>query len=311
MALPLAAVHARSNGEKFPRPLAVEESKNSQNMALLEAPRNSNPISLGGVEVVIVDGVALVPEGGENGTFVDASKTGGQINVYIVRQDDTLSEIAAMFDVSVNTIVWANDIRNSRIKPGQELVILPISGVRHVVRQGDTLRSIATRYKSELEDILAYNDLEAGAKINIGDEVIVPNGQIAQVASSATRTVSSASNTVAGYYIRPINGGRRSQGLHPFNAVDLAAPTGTPIMASASGRVIVARTSGYNGGYGLYVVISHPNGSQTLYAHMSRVNVSVGQQVRQGQVIGAVGSTGRSTGPHIHFEIRGGPRNPF
>ena len=110
--------------------------------------------------------------------------------------------------------------------------------------------------------------------------------------------------------MRPIVGGRKSQGIHGYNAVDLAAPTGTPIIASASGKVIIARSSGYNGGYGLYVVISHPNGTQTLYAHMSKVNVSVGRFVERGEIIGAVGNTGKSTGPHLHFEVRGA-RNPF
>lgn len=110
--------------------------------------------------------------------------------------------------------------------------------------------------------------------------------------------------------MRPLRGGVKSQGIHGYNGIDIAAPVGTPILASADGAVILARTSGYNGGYGLYVVIKHNNGTQTLYAHMSRVNVSVGQTVTQGEVIGAVGNTGRSTGPHIHFEVRGA-RNPF
>jgi murein DD-endopeptidase MepM/ murein hydrolase activator NlpD len=110
--------------------------------------------------------------------------------------------------------------------------------------------------------------------------------------------------------MRPIVGGVRTQGIHGYNAVDLAAPVGTSLMAAASGEVIIAKVGGYNGGYGSYVVIRHGNGSQTLYAHMSRVDARVGQVVSQGEVIGAVGSTGRSTGSHVHFEIRGAA-NPF
>jgi murein DD-endopeptidase MepM/ murein hydrolase activator NlpD len=106
-------------------------------------------------------------------------------------------------------------------------------------------------------------------------------------------------------------GGVRTQGVHGYNAVDLGAAVGTPFMASAAGEVIVARATGWNGGYGQYVVIRHDNGTQTLYSHASGIVVGVGQRVVQGQVIGYVGSTGRSTGPHLHFEIRGGPRNPF
>ncbi len=98
--------------------------------------------------------------------------------------------------------------------------------------------------------------------------------------------------------------------MHGNNGVDIAAPLGTPVVASAGGTVIIARSSGWNGGYGLYVVISHSNGTQTLYAHLSSVNVSVGDSVSKGQVIGKVGNTGKSTGPHLHFEVRGA-RNPF
>ena len=110
---------------------------------------------------------------------------------------------------------------------------------------------------------------------------------------------------------RPVSGGYRSQCLHGHNAIDLAAPVGTSILASAGGTVIIAKTNGFwNGGYGNYVVISHGNGTQTLYAHMTKPTVSVGEKVQQGQKIGNIGMTGWTYGPHIHFEIRGA-QNPF
>ena len=113
------------------------------------------------------------------------------------------------------------------------------------------------------------------------------------------------------YYVSPVSHYIQTQGIHGYNAVDLAAPVGTPIVAAADGEITVAREGGWNGGYGSYVVITHDNGSQTLYAHMSKVATYDGQQVVQGQVIGYVGGTGESTGPHLHFEIRNGIRNPF
>ena len=113
------------------------------------------------------------------------------------------------------------------------------------------------------------------------------------------------------YYIAPLSHYVQTQGIHGYNAVDLAAPMGTPIMAAADGTVIVARSGGWNGGYGSYVVIQHGNGSQTLYAHMSKVAAYDGEGVVQGQVIGYVGESGNATGPHVHFEIRDGIRNPF
>lgn len=284
---------------------------NSQTMALLEGYLNINPTGAGGVGLAIVDHVALEPGTGGGEAFVDLGKSGtGQISVYAVRKGDTLGEIAEMFGVTKNTIIWANDLRGATIKEGQELVILPISGVRHVVKSKDTLKSISSKYKADLEDVLAYNNFSTDTKIKPGDVIVIPNGILSAAQSSIASTPSTQTVVSSGYYARPIAGGRKSQGIHGYNGVDIAAPTGTSVLASASGKVIVARTSGYNGGYGLNVVISHANGTQTLYAHLSVVGVSVGEDVDQGQIIGAVGSTGRSTGPHLHFEVRGA-RNPF
>lgn len=311
LTLPLLA--SAKSAEQLLRMPETAGSGNSQTMELLTGYLNSNPTSIGGPVLAIVDNIAL--EAGRIGgeTFMELGQSGtGQISVYVVHENDTLSEIAEMFGVSTNTIIWANDLRNTSIKEGQELLILPISGVRHVVKSGDTLQSIAKSYKADLDDILSYNDLLTGSKIKIGDAIIIPNGVIsasANIKSSLTQ-ISSNLPIYSGYYLRPITGGRKSQGIHGYNGVDLAAPTGTSIMASAAGTVIIAKSSGYNGGYGLYVVIKHSNGTQTLYGHMSKVNVSVGQYVDQGEIIGAVGSTGLSTGPHIHFEVRGA-RNPF
>jgi LysM repeat protein len=289
----------------------VRNTGNSQTMGLLEGYLNTNPTGIGGATVAIVDGTALSAFGDDGTAFADPGRLGtGQISVYVVREGDTLGEIAAMFGVSTNTIVWANDLKNKTLKVGQELVILPISGVRHTVKSGDTLQSIAKKYNANLDDVLSYNDIPANAKLDVGDTVIIPDGVVAGSTSSVASSGGTQTPATAGYYLRPIRGGVKSQGIHGYNGVDLAASVGTPIMASADGTVILSRTSGYNGGYGLYVVIKHANGTQTLYAHMSQVNVAVGEVLKQGEVIGAVGNTGRSTGPHLHFEVRGA-RNPF
>jgi murein DD-endopeptidase MepM/ murein hydrolase activator NlpD len=105
-------------------------------------------------------------------------------------------------------------------------------------------------------------------------------------------------------------GGVKTQGLHGYNGIDIGAAAGTSIVAAAPGTVIIARSGGWNGGYGSYVVVQHGNGTQTLYAHASSVLVSQGQQVTQGQAIARVGATGRATGNHLHFEVRGA-KNPF
>ncbi len=307
-------VLARSQGSK----LLVKAQeftfiRNSQNMDLLVGYNNINPTNVGETMLAVVDDNAL-DAGSDATAFVDAGKSGtGQITVYTVHRGDTLSEIAELHGVSINTIVWANNIVGGKIKEGQELVILPISGVRHTVKSGDTLQTIATKYKAELEDILSYNDLTSNSKIKSGDVILVPNGKITRTASVAKKpgVIPSAQVTItSGYYARPVSGGKKSQGIHGYNGIDIAAPIGTPVMASAAGTVVVSRTGGYNGGYGTYVVVSHPNGTQTLYAHMSQNYVSMGSAVTQGQVIGAIGLTGRTTGAHLHFEVRGA-KNPF
>jgi len=143
--------------------------------------------------------------------------------------------------------------------------------------------------------------------------VIIPEGEFVMpktTTASGTKVVTSGGPSYEGYYMKPVSGAARTQGIHGYNGVDLGAPVGTPIMAAADGDVIIVKNGGWNGGYGNYVVIRHDNGTQTLYAHNSSNIVYPGQYVVQGQVIGYVGSTGRSTGPHVHFEVRGA-KNPF
>lgn len=236
----------------------------------------------------------------------------GEISLYVVRKGDTLSTIAQMFEVTPNTVLWANDLKSAKdIHPGDQLVILPISGVRHTVAKGETLASIVKKYKGDIEEVLSYNRLEEGATVAVGTEILIPHGvEAAPVRPTVTAPLRGGSGpAIAGYFARPI-AGRKSQGLHGYNAVDIAAPVGTSVVASAPGTVTVARGFGWNGGYGQYIVISHPNGAQTLYAHLSNVAVQQGSYVTQGQVIGLSGNTGKSTGAHLHFEVRGA-KNPF
>ena len=290
-------------------------SLNSQNMFLLEPNLALDPNwSRGGGEVIVVDDSALLPEVGPLGAVSDFEglPPGDRISIYVVRAGDTLSEIAEMFKVSVNTIMWANDLsRVTAIREGQILVILPVTGVQHTVVKGDTLQSLAKKYKADLEEIIRFNDLNSAAALTVGTTVIIPDGEVAAPPTAGqSRYVRGGGPSYAGYYLRPIRGGVKTQGLHGYNGVDLATAAGAPIYAAAAGRVIISKQSGWNGGYGNYIAIEHGNGTQTLYAHNQSNIVSVGQTVVQGQVIGYIGSTGKSTGPHVHFEIRGA-KNPF
>lgn len=284
------------------------------NAGLLKAAVHSDPNpAKGGADITVADDSALVSEGvfaGKDSASL-TNRNGGQISLYVVREGDSLSQIAQMFDVSVNTIIWANELKSSKdISAGDTLVILPVSGVKYTVKKGGTVQDIAELYDGDAEEIALFNGLSINQKLEAGTEVIIPGGEMANSSVHQHTPASGGSVAASGYYTNPVPGSVRTQGIHGYNAVDLGARSGTAVVAAASGSVIISREGAWNGGYGNYIVIKHDNGTQTLYAHNSSNIVSVGQWVVQGQVIGYVGSTGRSTGPHLHFEVRGAV-NPF
>lgn len=283
-------------------------------MALLSAAINPDMHSARGGADIAVAGSALVASG-PIGESEIAPQGSDQIRVYTVREGDSLSQVAEMFGVTTNTILWANDLpRATQIRPGDTLVILPVAGVQHEITDGDTLASIAKKYDGDIDEILSYNQLADASELSIGDTVIVPGGTVrsvqARAASAKPVKISGSTGASSAGFIHPVPGAVRTQGIHGNNGVDFAAGHGTAIRASAAGQVIVSKSSGWNGGYGQYVVIRHNNGAQTLYAHLSSNAVGVGAYVAQGEVIGGMGNTGRSTGTHLHFEVRGA-RNPF
>jgi murein DD-endopeptidase MepM/ murein hydrolase activator NlpD len=309
----LAGIFSFISGDKVAADTQVAPNvPNSQNMTVLKAVINRDPSPTGSNDrpILALDN-ALVAEIGPAGTASDVDETSSsEISLYVVRSGDTLSGIAKMYGVSVNTIVWANDIsRTTALREGQTLVILPITGIRHIVKKGDTIKSIVLKYKADLNEVLEFNDLTLTSDLQVGDTIIIPDAE--PTTPPKAPGTSSGVPSYPGYYMRPIIGGHKSQGIHGHNAVDLAAPVGTPIYAAAGGTVIVSiSNNGWNGGYGNYVVISHSNGTQTLYAHTSTNLVNVGDKVARGDLIAKVGLTGKTTGAHVHFEIRGAV-NPF
>ena len=304
-----------NNNEASPKEVTVSQS--AIDIPLLTALQNPNPMGARGGADVVVDNNVLVSTGPVGADIIAEQKSNsGEIRVYTVREGDSLSKVAEMFSVTTNTIMWANDLsRATEIQPGDTLVILPIIGVQHEVKKGDTMGTIAKKYEGEIEEILSYNQLTSADQLSVGDTLIIPGGALhsapVRVAQSARPvSVSGASSVSGSGFVHPAPGSVKTQGIHGYNAVDLAAGHGSAIRAAASGEVIVSRSSGWNGGYGQYIVIRHPNGTQTLYSHLSSNAVGVGAYVSSGQTIGGMGSTGRSTGTHLHFEVRGA-RNPF
>ena len=327
---------------------------NSQAMPLLEAP--ANPNAKASTSLTIAEGTALLSPTPMNtspilpaATATPASKASSNtITSYTVQKGDTVSSIAKQYGISINTVLWANNLRkDSTLALGKKLVILPISGVTYTVKSGDTLLSVSKKYNGDVQEIMAYNNM-ATDSIKSGDLIVIPDGEAPDTtpvkaaspstASSIVKKVANAAlgvniasaqssdedvsgkspivNTISGgYYMRPISAGVRTQGIHGDNAVDLADSCGTPIYASAAGVITISKDDGaWNGGYGSYVVISHNNASQTLYGHMSKIFITEGTSVTQGQEIGLIGNTGKvngATGCHVHFEIRNGPVNPF
>jgi murein DD-endopeptidase MepM/ murein hydrolase activator NlpD len=240
---------------------------------------------------------------------------------YIVQEGDTISTIADKFSVSADTVLWENDLTDkSKIKPGQTLKILSVTGVSHKVQKGDTVYSIAKKYDSSPQAIadFPYNTFvnDETFELAIGETIVVPDGVKKNIKAPATPrtrqlTPDAGSVTASGAFVWPTNGTitQRFSWYHP--AIDIANKSMPDVLAADSGKVIAA---GWDStGYGNKILIDHGNGYITLYGHLSKFYVVPGQTVSRGSAIGRMGSTGRSTGPHLHCEIRkGGTRlNPL
>lgn len=249
---------------------------------------------------------------------------GGEILDYTVVADETLSEIAQKFNLKIETILWANglDSAKTKIREGQILKIPPVDGVVHKVKKGETVYSIAKRYQTSPQGMVDYpfNSFVDDERFTlaVGQVLMVPDGvmpreQVAPTQYFAQQLTPDAGVVSAtGGFVWPTSG-QISQGYRWYHkAIDIANSVGTPILAADSGTVTIAGWPD-SSGYGNRVLVDHGNGYVTLYAHMSRVDVVAGQTVSRGSQVGLMGSTGRSTGSHLHFEIRaaGALQNPL
>lgn len=244
-----------------------------------------------------------------------SEKPRSEIINYTVQKGDTLSGIAKKFGISEDTIRWANNLSNDFITVGDKLKILPVTGIAHKVSSGDTIYTIAKKYNSNPQAIVdfPFNDFADPQTFSlvVGQTIIVPDGvqpQAAPVYIARRGPTTTSPRAVSGAgFAWPVQGTMNQYFSWYHRAIDIGASLGTPIVAAQSGTVSEAIAGGWNYGYGTHVIISGDNGYQTLYAHMSSLNVSSGQRVTAGStVIGWVGLTGRTTGPHLHFEVRSG-----
>ncbi|MGB9883320.1 MAG: peptidoglycan DD-metalloendopeptidase family protein [Microgenomates group bacterium] len=230
---------------------------------------------------------------------------------YQVQSGDSLASIAKKFNLSVDSIKWSNGLKSDLIKPGQVLKIPPFDGVIHKVEPGETVYSIAKKYHVNAQNIVNYtlNDFVDQETFSLasGQLLFVPGGKIIPEApKSPSVFIASIQAGARGSsnFIWPTSGVITQYPVIYHMALDIANPQAPPIITADSG--IVSYAGCLSWGYGCHVIINHNNGYQTLYAHLSRYDVSVGEKVSQGQQIGIMGSTGRSTGTHLHFEIRAG-----
>ncbi len=256
---------------------------------------------------------------------------------YTVQIGDSLSSIAAQFGITIWTLIWSN--REAvwdapwLIQPGLTLYIPPVDGVYHTVATGETVESIAAKYRVDPSALYSeWNDLKEGQPLTEGQQLMVVGGKdkyieltppppkpvagAARRSSGICQGVSFTGPGANGWFVSP-TGSRRVSGWYFYDrrnpghiGLDLACRQGDPIYAADNGVVTIA---GWNGGYGLLVELVHGNGFTTRYAHLSELAVGCGQSVYQGQIIGYCGSTGWSSGPHLHFEIRSGgaPQDPL
>jgi murein DD-endopeptidase MepM/ murein hydrolase activator NlpD len=247
-------------------------------------------------------------------------RTRRDIIVYEVQPGDTVQGIAAIYGLKPETIMWSNPAIEDLpdlLRIGQEVVVLPIDGVYHEVKAGDSLASIVAKYKVEVNAITGaaneWNGLQPpDYAISAGIKLIVAGGTKPYIPKLVTAYNGPIPNGArgTGRFQWPVVGRLTQEYWYGHRALDVAAPTGTPIYAADSGFVTFVGWTDV--GYGNLVRIDHGNGFSTWYAHQSAFNVVLGQAVKRGDVIGYVGNTGRSSGPHLHFEIRtaDGPINP-
>lgn len=235
---------------------------------------------------------------------------------YAIQPGDTIGSVAQKFQISVETVLIENKLTlRSILRPGDSLSILPINGVSHKIKKGDTVKKIAALYKAEAQKIIDFNYLTEES-LPIGEVLVVPEGK--RIPAPITPSTQIAGNRppalkVSGLGMLWPTIGRRITQYFTWRhtGIDVGISTGTSVYAVLDG---VVETSSWNrGGYGYQVVLRHSNGLKTRYAHNSKLYVSAGQEVFKGDVIALSGNTGRSTGPHLHFEvIVGGVRvNPF
>ncbi|MCC6639486.1 M23 family metallopeptidase [Candidatus Falkowbacteria bacterium] len=273
------------------------------------------------VDVAVVTGDAVAPTAISS---IEASKKKrDKIINYVVKEGDTVSGIASQFGLKTTSLLWANNMSaGSYLKPGQNLDIPPVDGIIYTVAKGDKLSTIAKKYNSKVDDIISFNKLADASDITTGLVLVLPGGEpyrapapIQPVKVAPVKNIFTGNqkpDTSKDGFIWPTTTRRISQYYSwRHTALDIDGEFGDIIWSIGDGTV--SRVQYLTRDYGYHVIVDHGNGVQSLYAHFQKIYVQPGQKVKKGDSLGEMGSTGRSTGSHLHFEVRvGGKRlNPF
>ncbi|MFA5947276.1 MAG: M23 family metallopeptidase [Patescibacteria group bacterium] len=281
----------------------------------------------------LVLGEGILSQGSVSSTTADTLAPREGLIAYTVGNGDTLSTIAHKFGITLNTLLWANNLTvRSVIKPGNTLNILPVSGVAHTVKSGDTVTAIAKKYGVNAAEVIAYNKLPSGSGLTVGAKLIVPGGEfkapvpVATVRNVAVKDIftgvpssvgTSGNKPVAGKMLWPTDLKYVVRGLswtHTGLDVDCNGhANGTSTNTNYAAADGIVQFSGAKRGYGNTVEINHGNGIVTRYGHFYQLYVKAGEQITMGTPLGRCGSTGNSTGTHLHFEVvvNGKFKNPL
>ena len=240
------------------------------------------------------------------------SKIRDKVEIYTVQEGDTLESVASKFEVSEKTISWANDLKSTKLREGASLKIPPTTGIVHEVQPGDTIYSVAKKYGVKAQNIVnfPFNDFkDESFNLIAGTTLVIPEGVMYEDSTTARPDTYTFAKVVEGVqgssnFIWPTRGIITQYPTVYHMALDIADNGAPPTLAADAGTVVYSGC--FSWGYGCHIIIDHNNGYSTLYGHLSRRDVEQGDIVSQGQQIGAMGSTGRSTGMHLHFEVRQG-----
>lgn len=235
-----------------------------------------------------------------------------RILIHTVHRGETLWQVCQLYNLELSTLVAVNQIADpNSLYPGQRLIIPPTDGQLYRVQSGDTLWLLSRRYGLSMAELLACNNLHDPNSLRVGQLLVLPG-----FGEPATAVVASCRPAAlpGGGFLWPVTGpitspfGPRWGTLH--TGLDIGAPYGAEIRAAQAGRV---KEANWRSGYGRTIILDHGDGVETLYAHCSRLLVTAGQAVAAGEAVGCVGTSGHSTGPHLHFEIRvaGRPYDPL